>query len=101
MLNYFSYAEFELIISRLEWTNLDCMKDIAEIRLLLEDAYAARYITLYQWRVLWEDISTIHGKCALLQPDAWRRPVVEGSSNTYIPPAPHTFRPFVSAEKKS
>jgi hypothetical protein len=78
MRHYFSYSELEMLISELDWTKPDCMTEISGIRLLLEDAYTGRVITLHQWRVLWEDISGIQTKCALLRPDAWRRPRFEG-----------------------
>jgi hypothetical protein len=88
MTNYLSYSDFESVIAELDWTRTDCMGDIANTRLLLEDAYALQRLSLHQWRVLWQALSEIRAKCALLQPEAWRFPAVEGSKVTYIPPPP-------------
>lgn len=42
------------------------MKEISSVRLLLEDAYAAIVLSLHQWRVLWEDVSLVQARCALI-----------------------------------
>jgi hypothetical protein len=83
-----SYTDLQVEIAKLDFRDPHCMCQVAEARLLLEDAYAARSITLRQWRELWEDVSIIQARCAVIQPDAWRRPVLAESKVTYVPPPP-------------
>lgn len=72
MKNHLSYSEFEMAIQELDFRSIDCMGQIGELRRLLEEAQTARSLTLHQWRVLWEDVSVIQARCALIQHDGWR-----------------------------
>lgn len=89
---HFSYSEFEIVIQSLDSVHPDCMNHISSIRSLLEDSYSARALTLHQWRLLWEGLSVVQARCAMIQPDGWRFPTVEGSNFTYIPQPPETHR---------
>lgn len=85
---HFSFAELEIIIRELDALHPDCTRHISEVRFMLEDAYSARVLTLRQWRKLWEEVSLIQARCAMIQPDAWRFPTLEDCNFTYIPPPP-------------
>jgi hypothetical protein len=88
MTAHFSFAELEILIQGLDSLHPDCMSHISSVRFMLEDAYSARTLTLRQWRLLWEEVSLVQARCAMVQPDAWRFPTMEDCNFTYIPPPP-------------
>jgi hypothetical protein len=85
---HFSFAELEIVIRSLDSLHPDCMSHISSVRFMLEDSYSARMLTLRQWRSLWEEVSLVQARCAMIQPDAWRFPAMEDCKYTYIPPPP-------------
>lgn len=89
---HFSYAELEIFIRDLDAVHPDCMRHVASVRLMLEEAYSGRTLTLHQWRVLWEDVSLVHARCAVCQADSWRFPKNEDCNYSYIPPPPAVTR---------
>ena len=86
-----SYQELEIMIRTLDAADPCCMSQIASTRALLEDAYSSGALTLNQWRALWEDVSLVQARCAMIQPDAWRFPTIDGCHFTYVPPPPEVL----------
>jgi hypothetical protein len=82
-----SYAEFQIVIAALDPRRAECMAEVIILRAMLEDAFSEHSLSLHQWRVLWEDVSLVQARCALLKPDAWRYPIVPDSKDTYVPQA--------------
>lgn len=80
----YSYQEIEIVIAALDYQHPNCMDHIASVRLMLEHAYAVRSLSLHQWRMLWEDVSLVQARCAMVQPDAWRCPVVEVCKPSFV-----------------
>jgi hypothetical protein len=83
-----SYAELELYVQALDPQHAECLSQVGALRMLLEDAYASRVLTLHQWRALWEEVSVVQARASLKRLDAWRYPMLEGNNFTYIPPPP-------------
>ncbi len=66
--------QLEMLLLRLEPTDLDCRAKILQLRRLMDEACDQGTVNMQQWRSLLERISCLQARHLLLSPEAWRHP---------------------------
>lgn len=85
-------ASFDAAIAAVDPRQNDCKQQISVLRGQLDDAYASHNLSLHQFRMLWEEVSIVQARHAILQADSWRVPRQEGEILGYVPPPPKVLR---------
>lgn len=77
-----NHDQLEILLLRLNPTDLDCRAKIVQLRRLMDAACDQRSVNMQQWRSLLDRISLVQAKHVQYEPEASRHPRTLASGQT-------------------